>query len=169
MVEVIFQPPTAILFVAIGIVVLGAISAVLKKSELPRKIITIAVVIALAGGLLIVLYRPTTLTVDQDGLHTNGMRGVDIGWDNVDHAYSELNLANSVYRPTVRTGGTALGNYRTGRFLLSNGESAQVLMERSDQALVIVTDELTYLFAPDEINPLFDAVNRFRALPGSAE
>jgi PH (Pleckstrin Homology) domain-containing protein len=169
MVEIVFRPPIAILIVAIAVVAVGAISVLLKKSELPRKIITAVVVVALAGGIVLVLYRSTTLTVDGDGLRTTGLSGVDLSWDEVQHAYSEANLAVSKYRPTVRTRGVAIGDYRTGRFLLSNGNGAQVLMERSDQALVIVTAGLTYLFAPSEIDVLFDAVNQHRSIPQAGE
>jgi hypothetical protein len=87
-------------------------------------------------------------------------------WDEVDHAFLETDLPSSEFRPTVRTRGAAVGEYRTGRFMLSNGLPARVLMERSDAAIVLVTDDLTYLFAPEEIDGLADAVNR--SFPGGS-
>lgn len=165
MIEITFRAPNAILFVAIGVIVVGLISVFLKKGEVTRKIMALVIVTAVAGGLLLVLYRSTTLTVDGEGLRTNGLRPINLSWDEVEHAYLETNLGFSEYRPTVRTRGTAIGEYRSGRFLLSNGDSALVFMERSDQAVVIVTEELTYLFAPSEIDPLAAAINKFRQLP----
>jgi len=165
MVEIVFRPPNVIILVAIGVVVVGLISVFLKKGEVSRKIMSLVIVVAVAGGLLLALYRSTTLTVDEDGLRTSGLSGMDLSWEEVEHAYLETNLGFSEYRPTVRTRGTAIGDYRSGRFLLSNGDSARVLMERADQAVVLVTAELTYLFAPSEIDVLADAISRFRPLP----
>lgn len=167
MVEFVFHPPNVILFLAIGIVAVSVVSVVLKKGSRSRKVIALAIVVAVAGVLLLAFYRPTTLTVDSDGVRTNGLRGVALTWADVEHAYFETNLRTSEYRPTVRTNGAAIGDFRTGRFLLSNGESAQVLMERSDQAVVLVTAERTYLFAPSRIDLLVDAINRYRPLPVS--
>ena len=169
MIEIVFRPPNAILFVAIGVVVVGLISVFLKKGEVTRKIMALLILIAVAGGLLLGLYRPTTLTIDEDGLRMDGFRAADLSWDDVEHAYLETNLGFSEYRPTLRTRGIAIGKYRSGRFLLSNGDSAHVLMERTDQAVVIVTEELTYLFAPSEIGLLAEAINQFRPLPESAQ
>jgi len=168
MYEVVFRPPNAILFVAIGVVVVGLISAFLKKGETGRKIAALVIVIVVAGGLVLVLYRPVTLTVDADGITTSGLNGIEISWDEVDHAYYETNLVVSEYRPTVRSRGAAIGNYRSGRFILSNGNPARVLMERADQAVIIVTPDLTYLFAPRDVQSLADAVNEYRPLPGGA-
>lgn len=162
MVQVVFHPPNVILFLAIGIVAVSAISVFLKKGSWSRKIIALVIVVAVAGGLLLVLYRPTTLTVDADGVRTDGLRGISLTWDQVEHAYFETDLRNSEYRPSVRTNGAAIGDFRTGRFLLSNGDSAQVLMERADQAVVLVTAERTYLFAPKQIDLLVEAINRYR-------
>lgn len=164
MIEIIFRPPNAILLVAIGVVVVGLISVFLKKGEVARKIMALVIVVAVAGVLLLVLYRSTTLTVDENGLRTSGLSGIDLSWADIEHAYRETNLRFSEYRPTVRTRGVAMGEYRSGRFLLSNGDNAHVLMERTDQAAVVVTEELTYLFAPSEIEVLFDAINQFRPL-----
>ena len=114
------------------------------------------------AALLIVLYRPVTLTVSPDGITTSGINPIELSWGEVSSAVFEPNLRTSEYRPTVRTRGVALGDYRTGRFLLSNGDSARVFMERLDRAVVVVTGELTYLFAPEEVEELAAAVDRYR-------
>ena len=93
------------------------------------------------------------------------MNPVTLVWGDVTNAYLEPNLQASPFRPTLRTRGVAIGDYRSGRFVLSNGNPARVLAERADQAVIIVTAELTYVFAPDDIDPLVDAVNRFYTRP----
>lgn len=168
MAQIVFQPPNAILWVGIGVFVVGLASTVLKKGEWRRKIIALVIIAVVAGALVIVLYRPTTLTLDADGFRLSGVNGVEVSWDKVQNAYLEPNLRSSVYRPTLRTRGVALGDYRTGRFVLSNGDPARVMMERSDQAVVIVTGELTYLFAPDDLDLLVAAVNEHYTRPEPA-
>lgn len=165
MVEIVFRPPLAILLVAVGIVIVGIASAFIRKGEPMRKITSIVIVVLVAGGLVLFLYRPATITVDAEGFSASGPRGVDVSWDEVTHAHDVVNLATSEFRPTVRSRGAAIGDYRAGRFLLSNGNAAWVMMERSDRAVVLVTPELTYLIAPEEIDTLVAAVDRFRPLP----
>jgi hypothetical protein len=161
MVEIVFRPPAAILYVAIAIFVIGLVSTLIKKGEWGRKIIALVIIVVVAGALVLVLYRPRTLTVDEQGIRMSGINGIDLPWSRVDRAYLESNLPASPYRPTLRTRGVALGDYRSGRFVLSNGDPARVMMERADQAVIILTEELTYLFAPQEMELLVGAVNQF--------
>ena len=165
MTEIIFRPPNAILYVAIGIFVIGVLSTLVKRGEWPRKLIALAIIVAVSGALVLVLYRPTTLSLDPEGIRLGGLRPVELKWSEVRNAYLESNLPASPYRPTLRTRGVALGDYRSGRFVLSNGDPARVMMERSDQAVIIVTSDLTYLFAPEEIDTLVAAVNQYYVRP----
>ena len=164
MVEIIFRPPIAILLVAIGIIVIG-FSTLLSKREKGRKILGLVLTVVIGVSLAVFLYRPTTVTVDEAGVSTRGPTSIQLVWDEVRNAYLEANLPSSPYRPTVRTRGIALGDYRTGRFLLSNGDSGMVLMERADRAVVLVTDLRTYVLAPMDMDVLVDAINTFRVLP----
>jgi hypothetical protein len=165
MAEITFSPPNAILYVAIGVFVVGVASTFLRKGETRRKVVGLAIVTVVAGALVLFLYRPVTLLVDSEGIRMSGINGVELQWDEVENAYLEANLPASPYRPTVRTRGAAVGDYRSGRFLLSNGDPARVMMERSDQAVIIVTEDLTYLFAPDDIDLLVAAINQYRLIP----
>ena len=65
--EFVFQPPTAILLIGIGIVVIAVASVFLKKGHKSRKITGIVISVVIAAGLIFLLYRPVTLTVDADG------------------------------------------------------------------------------------------------------
>lgn len=161
MVEIVFRPPVAILLVALGVVVVGIVAAFMKKGESGRKVTSIVIVLAVAGGMLVFLYRATTLTVDAAGLEVSGTISADLDWADVDVVVLERNLGGSEFRPTVRTRGASAGSYRSGRFTLANGASAQVLMERTDQAAVLVAGDLTHVFAPAEIDVLFDALREY--------
>jgi hypothetical protein len=76
-----------------------------------------------------------------------------------------------VYRPvTIRVGeervevrgAGGLGGYRTGRFLLSNGDAARVFMVQAEDAVIIQTDERTYVFAPENADEMAEAVDTYR-------
>jgi hypothetical protein len=163
MAEIVFRPPNAILYLSIGIVLAGIASVFLSKRETARRLVTLAVVVAVAGVLVIFTYRSSTLRVDEHGIALRGRTDVSIAWSEVTNAYHEPNLAFSPYRPAVRSRGVAIGTYRSGRFHLSNGDEAYVLAERTDQAVIFITDDLTYVFAPEQIQALVDAVNLYRS------
>ena len=169
MVEIVFRPPLVILLFAGGLVLVAVVSMFVKRGEPWRKITALVIVVVAAVLFVVLVYRRTTLTVDETGLRTDGMNPIDLSWEDVQHAYFETNLPFSEYRPTVRTRGIAIGTYRTGRFLLSNGDSARVLLEQSDQAIVLITGDLTYLFGPADIDRLAHAVNEFRVIPDTAQ
>lgn len=167
MVEIVFRPPVVILILAIGVVVVGAAALLFKKNDTLRRIVGFVLVVIVAVAMILFLYRPTTVTVDETGISARGATSLRLTWDQILNAYHEPNLVVSPYRPTVRSRGVALGDFRTGRFLLSNGELARVLMERPDQAVILVTENLTYLFAPEAIEEMVAAINRFRPLPAN--
>jgi hypothetical protein len=159
MTEFVFRLPIVLLFVALGIVAVAVLRVALRKGETRRKVASIAIVAIVAGALLVFLFRATTLTVDEAGLRTAGVTKLELSWDEIEAIVLERDLDSSDYRPAMRTRGVSIGPYRSGRFVLSNGNPGQLLMERSDQALVILTSELTYLFSPTEMDVLFDAVS----------
>ena len=162
MTEFTLAPPAAILLIAGGVAVLAVISTFLKKGEWPRKIVALVIVAVVITALLIVTYRPTTITVSETGIRLSGSGRTEFLWDDVNSAVFEPALVTSEYRPTVRTRGVAIGDYRRGRFLLSNGDPAQVHMERADSAVIVQTDELTYLFAPEDVERLAAAIDEYR-------
>lgn len=160
--EFVLSPPNAVLYIAGAVVLVAIASIFLKKGATIRKVIGVGVSILVVGGILFFVYRPVTIQVSEDGLVVRGAGGLELSWDEVESAVFEENLENSPFRPTVRTRGTAIGPYRTGRFLLSNGNSARVFMVQSNSAVIIRTDDLTYLFAPDDAEALAGAVDRYR-------
>jgi hypothetical protein len=164
--EFVFKPPIGIVIVVVVVIVVAVAAALLRKGSTRRKVISVAIAAVVGAALLVVVYRPVTLSVDSQGVRTNGLSPIELSWSQVSHAYLETNLRTSEYRPTVRTRGVAVGDYHTGRFVLSNGTPARVMMERADVAVILFTDGLTYLLAPENIDGLIEAVDRY--YPGGA-
>lgn len=164
--EFVLSPPAAILYLAGGVLLVALASIFLKKGERARKAIGIGIVVVVVVGIIVFAYRPVRITVDEEGLAVSGAGGVELAWQEIDSALFEPNLPASEYRPSVRTRGIALGDYRTGRFLLSNRDPARVFMERSDAAVVIRTDDLTYLLAPQDVEGLASAIDELRVYEG---
>jgi hypothetical protein len=125
-----------------------------------RKALGIGITVLAVGVVVVIFYRPMTITVNREGISFT--RATDLRWEEVDSAVFEPNLPNSPFRPTVRTRGIAIGEFRTGRFLLSNGDRAQVFMEQSDSAVVLRTESLTYVLAPVDAAALAEAVDTYR-------
>jgi hypothetical protein len=160
--EFVISPPPGILIVAGAIILLSVATMFIKRGSTRRKLTSIGIAIAVAVGLSIYVYRPVSIAVDEDGLTVRGPGGVSLSWADVESATFDTNLRNSPYRPTVRTRGIAVGDYRRGRFLLSNGRPAQVFMAQPDAAVVILTGDLVYLLAPDDVDALAGAIDTFR-------
>ncbi|MFW5684253.1 MAG: PH domain-containing protein, partial [Spirochaetota bacterium] len=138
------------------------ISLFLRKSSAVRKAIGIGVVVVVLGAVVWYTYRPVIVRVHEDGIEVEGAGGLELEWDDVESAVFEPNLPTSPFRPTVRTTGVAIGDYRTGRFLLSNGDRARVFTEQSQTAVLIRTSELAYLFAPVDAEALAEAIDTHR-------
>ena len=162
--EFVLSPPVAVIYLAVGVVVVGVLSVLLKKGNRARKVIGVSIVAAVAAVIVVVFYRPVLITVGPDGVSVASLSPVTIPWSGVVNAYYEPNLQASPFRPTVRTGGIAIGSFRSGRFLLSNGEAARVFMERSDAAVILRTADLTWLFAPRDVEGLARAVAEYRTV-----
>jgi hypothetical protein len=65
---------------------------------------------------------------------------------------------NDQYRPSLRTFGTAVGDYRTGNFKLKNGESAR-FVANGNNVLVIELEDTYAILAPKDFENFMKAVN----------
>lgn len=166
--EFMLSPPNTVLYVAGAILLVAIASILLARGSWVRKGTGLGIAVLVIGAVLFYVYRPVTIAVDEHGIEVEGAGGLDLSWDEVDSAVFEPDLATSPFRPTVRTRGVAIGGYRTGRFLLSNGDRARVFMVQSDAAVVVRADGTTYVFAPDEVRALADAVDRYRVYDARA-
>ncbi len=160
--EFMLSPPNTVLYVAGAVLLVAVASILLKRGQWVRKGIGLGIAVIVIAAVLFYVYRPVTIVVDEAGIEVDGAGGIELSWEEVDSAVFESALATSPFRPTVRTRGVAVGGYRTGVFLLSNGDRARVYMVQSDAAVIVRTAELTYVFAPDDVRALADAVDEYR-------
>lgn len=160
--EFVLSPPPAILYFTAGVLAVVVLIVLLKKGELAKKAIGLGIAVVVLGLVVLIFYRPTTITVDSEGIAIRGPGGTELAWSEVESAVYEPNLPTSPFRPTVRTRGIAIGEYRAGLFLLSNGNRARVSMEQPDSAVVLRTTDLTYLLAPEDVAGLAAAINEYR-------
>ncbi|MFW5742870.1 MAG: PH domain-containing protein [Spirochaetota bacterium] len=165
----VLSPPNAVLYVAGAVLLVAVASILLKRGAWKRKAIALGIAVLVVAAILFYVYRPVTIRVDETGIEVDGAGGLELPWREVDSAVFEPDLATSPYRPTVRTRGVAIGGYRTGRFLLSNGDRARVFMVQSDAAVIVRTAELTCVLAPDDVRALADAVDAYRVYEGDGE
>lgn len=163
------SPPTSILVVSLFFVALAGGALFLRQVSLRRRLVTMGTAVLAAAAILLSSYRPVTITVGSDGIEVQGRGGVELGWPEIESALFETNLESSRFRPTVRTRGIAVGGYRIGQFLMSNGNPAQVYMQQADAAIVLRSATLTYLLAPIEVVALAEAIDANRVYEDSAE
>jgi hypothetical protein len=166
--EFMLSPPNTVLYVAGAVLLVSLATILLTRGAWKRKAVGLGIAVVVVAAVLFSVYRPVTIRVDEAGIEVDGAGGLELRWEQVDSAVYEPNLATSPFRPTVRTRGVAIGGYRTGRFLLSNGSRARVFMVQSGAAVVVRTEELTYVFAPDEAKELADAVDAYRVFGDAA-
>lgn len=160
--EFVISPPAAVLYVAGAVLIVAVVSIALTKGSFVRKGIAMGIVLLVLAAALAFFYRPVTISVDGDGMAVSGVGGARLAWDQVTSAVYVPDLRASPFRPTVRTRGFALGEYRSGRFLLSNGEAARVIMEQSRHAVIVRTAERVYVLGPQNAERLAAAVDRHR-------
>ena len=160
--EFLISPPSVVLYLAGAAVLVALLAALRKKSSAARKAVGIGITVVVAGMIVLLFYRPVTITVARDGVAVSGIGGVDLGWDEVESAVFVPDLRSSPFRPTVRTRGIAIGEYRSGRFLLSNGDPARVFMVQSQSAVVLRTVTLTYVLSPGDVDGLARAIDTYR-------
>jgi hypothetical protein len=160
--EFMLSPPPTVLYVAAGILGVAIVSLILKKGEPVRKAIGVGIAVVVVAAIVLYVYRPVTIRVGEERVEVRGAGGLALEWEDVESAVYVEDLRTSPFRPTVRTRGVAIGGYRTGRFLLSNGDAARVFMVQAEDAVIIQTDERTYVFAPENADEMAEAVDTYR-------
>ncbi len=160
--EFVLSPPPAVLYFSAAVLAVVVLSVLLKRGAPVKKAIGLGIAVVVLGAIVVIFYRSTTIAVDRDGISARGPGGVELAWSEVESAVYEPNLPTSPFRPTVRTRGIAVGGYRAGVFLLSNGNRARVIMEQSETAVALRTPDLTYLLSPEDAAGLAAAINEYR-------
>ena len=162
MAEYAISPPASLLIV-LGVLVAVSIAITLvRRGSTGRKVVSLAIVVAVSVALGIVAYRPSTIAVSSEGVEIRGAGATTLAWAEITSAVFDANLTASEFRPTVRVRGLAVGGFRRGRFLLSNGNEALVYMEQGNAAVVLRTGGLTYVLAPTDVTDLAGAIDTYR-------
>ena len=159
-VEFVVVAPRVFLIV-LGVVLLVVLSAmILKRGNTRRKITALVIVLVVLGGVALMFYRPTVVSVGERGLTVKRFLARTVLWTEVTEATRIGDLAASEYRPIRRVVGVSLGSYRVGTFRLKDGGRAQAVMEQTREALLIATPKERYLFALADNDELVEAVGR---------
>jgi hypothetical protein len=160
-VEFVSVPPRIFLVFIGAVLLVVLLSMVLKRGSAARKITALVIVLVVLGVVTFLFYRPTVVSVDEQGLAVKRFRIRSVAWPEVSEAIRIGDLSGSEYRPTVRIEGVSLGAYKVGTFRLQNGDRVQAVMEQDRDALLIATTGEGYLFALNDNEGLVEAVGRF--------
>jgi hypothetical protein len=151
-----------IYLIFLGVILLAVLVAmILKRGDTKRKITALVIVLVVLGGVALMFYRPTVVSVGERGITVKRFLARTVPWTDVIEAIRIADLSTSEYRPTRRVVGVSLGSYRVGTFRLEDGGRAQAVMEQTREALLIITQKERYLFAIKDNDSLVEAVGRF--------
>jgi hypothetical protein len=160
-IEFVSFPPRIFLVFLGAVLLVVLLSMVLKRGSAARKITALVIVLVVLGVVTFLFYRPTVVSVDEQGLTVKRFRIRSVTWPEVSEAIRIGDLSGSEYRPTGRIVGVSLGAYKVGMFRLQNGDRVQAVMEQDRDALLIATRGEGYLFALNKNEGLVEAVSRF--------
>jgi hypothetical protein len=165
-IEFVVLPPRMFLVFLGAVLLVVLLSMFFKRENTARKITALVIVLVVLGVVAFLFYRPTVVSVNEQGLVVRRFRERSLLWTEVIEAERIADLPDSEYRPVRRILGVSLGAYKAGKFRLQNGDTAQVVMEQDRDALFIGTAGDRYLFALDENESFVEAVGRFVELDG---
>ncbi|HSW35881.1 MAG TPA: DUF3784 domain-containing protein [Candidatus Limnocylindrales bacterium] len=128
----------------------------------------IAFVSVLLFYLLLVAPRLTEVTIGDGQLivNTPPYARLDIGRPDILAAYVVDWRDVEALAPALRTGGTAIGDYRTGNFQLRNGAAA-VIMATGSRVLVLQLADRFVLLAPDNFDAFLQEIEQRVIILGS--
>ena len=160
-VEFVAVPPRIFLVFLGAVLLVVLLSMIFKRGGAVNKITALVIVLVVLGVVAFVFYRPTVVSVGEQGFSVNRFRERKVAWSEVSEAIRIEDLSSSEYRPRARIVGVSLGAYKVGAFRLNNGDKVQAVMEQGRDALLVVTSPEGYLFALAENQELVEAVGRF--------
>jgi hypothetical protein len=157
--QIAIETPIILLWIILGADLVAIASILLKKGKLLVRLIAVAAVAVLSAVLLLLVYRPHSLSLTAAGIvdGTYGRR-ITTPWSEVREARLVRDFAAGEYRPTLKVNGNGLARLKTGWFKLANGRTARVLIQSSADALLLETEHALYLLAPDRLAELVAAV-----------
>ena len=147
-------------------IIFGAIFAVtvltmlLKKGDTRKKIISLTILIVVFISVFYFFGRPSEIVIGDNGINSDVYGKISFSWDDVESARYIENYQETGYRPVMKLNGTAVQDFRAGKFRLSNKETVKLVTQKSDNAVLFVTDKETYLFAVDELDEMLKIVKK---------
>jgi hypothetical protein len=162
--DFVIRPPSFMLLMLAGVVGIALFSLLRRQVTVVRRVVSIAVVIVVCGVILLVTYRPRHLVVDGQGVRIGTAANQSVDWTAITSARLVTDLDSSPWALVARTGGTSMGDYRSGWFKLRNGASAYVLMEAGGAAVIVEGDGKTFVYAPKDLAVFADEVAKHVAL-----
>jgi hypothetical protein len=166
-VEYVVLPPRIFLVFLAAVLLVVLVSMLVKRGSTARKITALVIVLVVIGIVALLFYRPTVVTVSEQGFVLKRFRERTVAWSEVSEATRIEDLSVSEHRTARRIVGVSLGTYRVGTFRLQDGGTARAAMEQDRNALLIVTAAgERYLFALNENDKLVEVFSRFTAVGG---
>jgi Ca2+/Na+ antiporter len=149
---------SVILYLCIGVFVVGLLSVLLKKGEPWKRGVAMAIVVLVCAVVLFLFYKSARIRVDDQGITMDLGGRISIPWEGVRTAALVENLSATPYAPRVKTFGNSMGGYKLGWFILANGRKAYVRTESGDRALVIETADVMYVLGVSQTDAIAAAV-----------
>lgn len=153
---------SSFIFIIFGAVFLVTILAMLlKKGDRHKKIISLAVLVVVFIALFISFGRPSEIVVNEKGIKSGVYGKIEFSWDEVETARYIDNYQNTKYKPSLKISGTAMKDFRAGKFRLANGKTVKLVTQSVDDAVLFSTAEGDFLFAVDEIDTMIEIASKY--------
>jgi len=152
--EIIIQPPKTILYILLAVPAVIIISMLLKKGDIKKKVLSLGLAIVIMVIILFVVYREGSITVDEEGIRAQTFGKIELSWAQVSKAEYVDNFESTEYGIKSKLSGIGIGELKAGRFLLQNGSSAKIVVQKSADALVLTTKDGLVLLAPNKLESL---------------
>lgn len=144
--------------ILIGIILLVSLFLTTGKKRIYTSVFLAAMLVFMY---VILIYGPSKsgIVVNNDSLivKISAFRKFTIQKQDIKEMFvANLNEENQ-YKPSIKTFGTAIGDYRTGNFRLKNGENAKVV-SIGDEVLVVKLADYYAILAPKDFENFMAAV-----------
>lgn len=171
MTEFVVSMPTGVLIVNLLIMFgIGASAVIIWRRVLRRarkrwgRILVKAIIGAAVVGFAYVFFiapSQTNVIIDDTiSVNTPPYAKAVIQREDIINVYVADWATDGELEPARRTNGTAMGNYRLGKFKLKNGESA-IIMANSTRVLCIELEDKYLLLAPDNFEEFTAKIAEF--------
>ncbi|MDC7225656.1 MAG: PH domain-containing protein [Spirochaetales bacterium] len=152
------------LLIAFGIIMaIVLVLMILRPGQTNQKLLSIGILLVTFTVIYFILGRPANVVIDEKGIHTESYGKIDFEWSEVESAAIVEDYRNSKWNPEVKITGSGMPGFKTGRYRLDNGETAKIITQKSNKAVVFQTDDAIYLFAFDEIEKIIETASEYVA------